>query len=191
MNERPETAERPVQRRGLHEHVEAFRLMLYSSNDGQEIETIWNSRDGVAPFVVVSRSGTHELRHVLWGGDPYAPHHVPNVGDRMIVTLGRENAERVARETARRFWNDPASGYQGQFASEGEAFDRIFAELSKPGAPTLANVTPEVQQALLQKRAEAAQRFQRHRLDAVQGIGPNVPPSSAAQVQLGGNPDAG
>jgi len=184
MSERPETAERPIAKRaGLHEHVEAFRLMLYSSQDGREIETIWNSRDGVTPFVVYSRDNSQELRHVLWGGDPYAPHHVPNVGDRMFVSLDPENAERVARETARRLWSDPASGYRGQFESEEQAFAMVFAELGKPGAPTLVTVTSETQQALLQKRSEAAQRFQRHRLDSVQGIGPNATTPSAAGVQ--------
>lgn len=185
MSERPETAERPIQKRaGIHEHVEALRLLLYSSEDGREIETIWNSRDGVAPFVVVSRDNSRELRHVLWGGDPYAPHHVPNVGDRIIVSIDQANAERIARETARRLWNDSRSGYQGQFESEEHAFAMIHAELSKPGSPTLVTVTLEVQQVLLQKRSEAAQLHQRRRLDAMQGIGPIPPTPSAPQVQL-------
>ncbi len=192
MSERPEVAERPIQKRaGLHEFVEAFRLMLYSSEDGREIEAIWNSRDGVTPYVVISRDNSRELRHVLWGGDPYAPHHVPNVGDRMIVTLDQANVERIARETARRLWSDPKSGYAGQFASEEDAFAMVHAELSKPGAPALVTATFEVQQALLQKRAEAAQRFQRQRLDAAQGIGPMSPPVSAGGVQLPGSAGRG
>lgn len=171
MTERPETAERPIQKpRGPHQHVEAFRLMLYSSADGEEIEAIWNSRDGVAPFVVVSRDNARELRHVLWGGDPYAPHHVPNVGDRMIVTVGPEHVERIARETARRLWSDKGSGYAGQFASEEHAYMAVRAEMEKKGAPTLVTVTLAIQQALLQKRSEAAQLFQRRRLDQVQGL---------------------
>lgn len=67
-----------------HQHAEAFVLMTYESDDGAERVTVWNSRDGVTPFVVTLPSG-REARHINWGGDVYAPDHQPADGDLVFI----------------------------------------------------------------------------------------------------------
>jgi len=40
-----------------YRHAGAFCLMTYRADDGTEEEQVWNSRDGVTPFVITLRSG--------------------------------------------------------------------------------------------------------------------------------------
>lgn len=64
-------------------HVEAFMLMRYRSDDGTTERVIWNSRDGVTPFVITLDGVT--MRHVEWTADRFAPDYVPS-DDEMIFT---------------------------------------------------------------------------------------------------------
>jgi len=57
--------------------------MTYRSDDGSETEQIWNSRDGVTPFVIRSRSGK-EMTHVNWQHDKPIPNHRLKHGDRFF-----------------------------------------------------------------------------------------------------------
>ena len=87
-------------------HGEAFCLMTYEADDGSEREIVWNSRDGVTPFVISLRSGK-PARHVDWHLDQQVPDHRPALGSRMFVDLTRERAEAAARRNAERWWDDP------------------------------------------------------------------------------------
>lgn len=77
-----------------HKHAEAFALMNYASDDGTERERIWNSRDGITPFVISSRTGKM-MSHVDWDKDAYAPEHKPKPGDRIFVKLTPERAREL------------------------------------------------------------------------------------------------
>lgn len=79
-----------------HQHAEAFLIMAYVSEDGRMQELIWNSRDGVTPFMVRSRDGKTMLQHVRMADEVYDPHHVPKPGDRVFVTLTKERARDIA-----------------------------------------------------------------------------------------------
>ena len=57
-----------------HAFNEAFMLMWYACECGHR-ERIWNSRDGVTPFVMACPSCGENLRHVDWQSDEYAPSH--------------------------------------------------------------------------------------------------------------------
>jgi hypothetical protein len=120
-----------------HRHAEAFCLMTYRTEDGAEIERIWNSRDGVTPFIVSSRDG-REMRHVEWSRDEYLPDRQPQAGERIFVDLTPEIAERHARERVERYWDDPEYPMSRMCATKDEA----IATLAKyePGAPTLITV---------------------------------------------------
>jgi len=64
------------------EEPEAFCLMLYAGKpDDDEGVTVWNSRNGRAPFVLPDGSGL-TLDPI---GALRAPLHVPNVGDPVFV----------------------------------------------------------------------------------------------------------
>ena len=81
-----------------YKHKEAFCLMRYESHNGFLIETLWNSRDGVTPFMITNHSGTVEMKHTHWNNDLRKPHHVPQVGDRIFITLTEPLAKKYAEE---------------------------------------------------------------------------------------------
>jgi hypothetical protein len=67
-----------------HRYGEAFKKMLYRSDDGTESEIVWNSRNGVTPFIITSKSGK-SLSHDEWDKDEHCPDYVPSVpGERFF-----------------------------------------------------------------------------------------------------------
>lgn len=45
-----------------HNHAEAFAVMRYASKDGSVTEKLWNSRDGVTPFTLMSKDDRVEMQ---------------------------------------------------------------------------------------------------------------------------------
>jgi hypothetical protein len=66
------------------DHPEGFCLMSYAGEDGHTKELLWNSRDGVTPFVIRSRDGA-DLSHVGFSDDLTVPGYLPAVGSRVFV----------------------------------------------------------------------------------------------------------
>jgi len=125
-----------------HVHGEAFQLMQYRADDGSETEWIWNSRDGVTPFIVTLRSGK-SATHVDWRNDRYAPDHKPQPGDRIFVDLTPERARESAQRNAERFWDDPRYPAKRSFASKADLVDALVKDYLTPGAPDLVEI-PEM-----------------------------------------------
>ena len=84
-----------------HNHLEAFCLMIYmcdghpqqqksrsairNTDDIKECyhtEVIWNSRDGVTPFMCYCPSCGGNMGHIAFGWDKYSPDHQLNFGQR-------------------------------------------------------------------------------------------------------------
>jgi hypothetical protein len=85
---------------GKHQHAEAFCLMWYACRCGHQ-ERIWNSRDGVTPFGTRCPSCNQPtLQHERWSEDAYAPDFKPAFGQRQWVSMTRERAEHLARDSA-------------------------------------------------------------------------------------------
>lgn len=85
-----------------YKHREAFCLMRYRSDDGTEEEIIWNSRDGVTPFVITLRSGK-QATHVNWNADFCNPRYEPKPDERIFVDLTQERAIEYARKNLQRW----------------------------------------------------------------------------------------
>lgn len=141
-----------------HDHVEAFRLMLYRDQAGNE-EWIWNSRDGVTPFALTSRQG-HEARHADWHRDRYLPDHVPQVGDRIFVDLTPGRARELRTAYVERWWDKPIHGecMSDRWPSKEQAITELAEadlKFGGGGAPDLIEVTEAVLNALLAARAAA------------------------------------
>ncbi len=84
MAGQPPTARQKTERG--HDHAEAFCVMKYRCGNCGTEERIWNSRDGVTPFIVsCSRCRTGRMEHVDWQYDSYEPDHIPRKGERMFV----------------------------------------------------------------------------------------------------------
>lgn len=120
-------------------YPEAFALLVYEGPDGQ-CETVWNSRDGIAPWQIATRDGEDSMsvRDELAGVDP---NYVPKPGERVIVDADPEERrnEEIARVTAN--WADYAPSFkmlQG-IRSLDEAIKRIRKK-SYAGAPRIVVV---------------------------------------------------
>lgn len=79
-----------------HDHPEAFCLMKYRADDGSVEELIWNSRDGVTPFVITMQNGKPGT-HINWHEDVYAPGHQLKPGERYFADLTPERALKYAQ----------------------------------------------------------------------------------------------
>lgn len=103
-----------------YQHAEAYCLMRYRDEVTGKIEVIWNSRDGVTPMGVRSRTGNMST-HVEWNLDRRDPYHVPEVGDRIFVTMTPLRARALAAQNVERHWNTGRVPMRECFGSKEEA----------------------------------------------------------------------
>ena len=121
-----------------YNHVEAFCLMEYATSDGTEREILWNSRDGVTPFVLHSRSG-REMQHVNFQNDICVPGHEPTDGQRVFVDATPELMRDQAVEFVNKHWDRDEMpmrdhGFLGPMGKDGavEHFIKTWCEPGKP-----------------------------------------------------------
>ena len=137
---------------GEHKHTEAFRLMKYLDETGTVFELIWNSRDGVTPFIVRAADGT-ELRHVDWRSDLYAPDYEPAIGQRIFVDMTEARAREIASRGVEHWWDHPEHAAKKSFTTKEELARILFEDVYWRGAPDLVVVTDEVLRGLEERRA--------------------------------------
>lgn len=126
--------ERIRMQNGGYLHGEAFCLMRYESEDKREVEYVWNGRDGVTPFVIMSRRGT-ALRHAAWRRDERIPDFVPQPGSRIFVDLTEDRAREIARKRVAAGWDDPRHPLADMFETRDEAIEAIAGDIYRPGEP--------------------------------------------------------
>lgn len=142
-------------------HPDAFKLLLYVSEDGTEEELIWNSRDGIAPLYVPSQQTDESLARVDRPGDIGVRNHVPQVGERIIVTLTEQRARVLAAQHLEKMWEYESSReyYQHQYASREEALAAIGTGMLRDcsgNAPDVITVTAGYIEELLEVRKRGA-----------------------------------
>lgn len=126
-----------------YQHAEAFCLMAYRSDDGTETELIWNSRDGVTPFVIALRSGK-QATHADWRSDRRVPDYAPPPGSRIFVDLTPERARELAERNVSRYLGNPdmRDMLLDQFGDRERAIEGLAASyLEQEGTPDLVEVT--------------------------------------------------
>lgn len=126
-------------------HREAFCLMKYATEDGSEVEWLWNSRDGVTPFCIHNRAGDKLMNHVHFEFDVRHIFYRPLPGERIFVDLTPEIARQWAERKVEQFWNHPEHSISGRFESREQAIAEFAQEYLKPGAPAVV-VVGELQQ---------------------------------------------
>lgn len=128
-----------------HLHAEAYCLMRYvADEDPGEVEVIWNSRDGVTPFVIALRSG-HSASHDF-EGDRYDRDYVPKPGERVFAAMTEELSVQVAERNYDRFAASGEPGIRRRLIELGDrrtAVRYLAAQYNTPGAPVLLAVTDE------------------------------------------------
>lgn len=90
-------------------HKEAFCLMLYECKRCGRSETLWNSRDGVTPFIIRCRHCNGDARHINWFMDECKPDHKPKVGQRIFVDMTKEKARELAKHLIKMFNDHPVA----------------------------------------------------------------------------------
>lgn len=139
------------QHRPQRQHGEGFCLMQYKDKVTGEIEILWNSRDGVTPFIIESRRG-NEAEHIDWRADKYAPDFKPAKGMRIFVDASpqHKHIRKSASDYVNKYWALDIGGGQkmkttltkesGAQMNKGEAIDFFITEWTKPGSPTIIEV---------------------------------------------------
>lgn len=124
------------------QHAEAFCHMHYLSDDRMEEAWIWNSRDGVTPFVITLPSGKTAV-HTSWNLDRFDPDHKPQPGELIFVDLTPENARIYARQNAERHVaSGTLTSYRPDLTQE-ELEEQLYESyIDTPGAPDLVRVGP-------------------------------------------------
>jgi len=77
-------------------HAEAFCLMTYQCESCGLREIVWNSRDGVTPFVIGCSKCKGLSQHVDWHYDICDPNHGATRGERIFVNITQEIAVEMA-----------------------------------------------------------------------------------------------
>lgn len=139
MNQQLNSSERK------YNHPEAFCLMKYATKDGTETEIIWNSRDGVTPFCIASKSGVEMQHDMRFFRHNRVPEHQPKPGDRIFVDLGAERARKLVTERVERYWEHPQYPMSRMYGSKEEAVEGLLrASEFAPDAPHLVEWTLEM-----------------------------------------------
>lgn len=125
-----------------YKHPEAFCLMKYQSEDGEEEEILWNSRDGVTPFFIGNKVGTKSMKHINWNEDVRAIGHKPQPGDRVFMDLSKEDNIAYTKVKVDELWEHEEFALKDQFESKEEAVESLTAGW-QPGSPCVRTVSKE------------------------------------------------
>jgi len=85
-----------------YNHAEAFAVMLYEGQVTKRIVTIWNSRDGVTPFLVDIDGEL--FQHIMWKADRCAPDHKLAPGELFFRDTSPEDAKQAATQVVDKCW---------------------------------------------------------------------------------------
>lgn len=89
-------------------YKEAFCIMEYHCKKCNKSELIWNSRDGVTPFIISCSSCGSEMRHINWHGDRRDVMHIPEKGERIFINMPEEVHLIYMRKRVNDFWDNPS-----------------------------------------------------------------------------------
>lgn len=141
-----------------YNHGEAFCLMSYACQECGHHIRIWNSRDGVTPFVVgcVQPNCEGDMHHINWHNDERFEFFVPPVGSYYFKDFSDiVKAEQVARKRV----ESNEELFEKQFpGKDKEEFIKELAEdiLGDGHGPTMEKVTYPVHTKFKARAQEAA-----------------------------------
>lgn len=110
-----------------HKHAEAFHLMQYQDEITGEIEWLWNSRDGVTPFMITSRRG-NTAQHIAWSEDKYLPNYVPKSGERIFVDATEQLVQTELQAYIDRHWDNLDCPMREMFGSKNAAYSDLLPD---------------------------------------------------------------
>lgn len=93
--------------------AEGFNLMLYRNEETGREEWLWNSRDGVTPFMIPDAEDGGDMKHDDWFRDTFSPFYIPPVGTRIFVDMTETRARALAARNAQHWWNEKSEDEDG------------------------------------------------------------------------------
>lgn len=120
-----------------YKHKEAFCVMEYASDDGRYREFLWNSRDGVTPFVITSRNGKVQMRHINWETDMCIEDHEPKPGSRIFVTATPELVKPEVVKYIDKHW---LGGLDQYYQNKEQAIEHFIKDWTRDGSPWIRTV---------------------------------------------------
>lgn len=119
-----------------YKHAEAFKLMRYASDDAIHQELLWNSRDGVTPFMIHDVTGQFELQHVAWRSDVRIERFLPPIGSRLFVDMSAARVRHISEEWCEHHWESVLKKY---FTSRSAAIESHIESFHE-GEPDIITV---------------------------------------------------
>lgn len=117
-----------------YDHAEAFCLMDYGCEDCKKIERLWNSRDGVTPFIIGCPSCGGAMRHINWNNDLCNPDYVPESGQRVFIDMTKEIDRIYKSIRVERFWENKDYPMSHVFKNKHEALSKLCEDF-REGEP--------------------------------------------------------
>jgi len=111
-----------------YQNAEAFCLMRYRCEKCNHVEVLWNSRDGVTPFVIGCVKCGKPAKHVDWKLDRRVPDYDPPKGSRIFVTMTSEEYLKSQTKRVEHFWKDDVHGFRSIYKTKLRA-NRAFVTL--------------------------------------------------------------
>lgn len=112
-------------------HKEAFCVMEYHCKKCNKSEFLWNSRDGVTPFILSCKDCKGEMRHINWQGDKREPWHIPKKGERIFITMPVEVHHIYIRKRIELYWENDQYPMKEHFQSKEEAFKSLSSSYTE------------------------------------------------------------
>jgi hypothetical protein len=132
----------------------AFCHLVYRAPNGEELR-IWNGRDGPVPNRLLLPSGIEA--DLVMGPTLRAPAYVPEVGERIFVSLHPERAVYIAAAKVEEFWGDKVHPLAALYASKDDAVEALArVGFGQGNAPDLIEVTPFLRAKYLRGGADVA-----------------------------------
>lgn len=89
-----------------YKHPEAYCLMLYRCEKCGKLETLWNSRDGVTPFMIGCPKCGGWMKHICWNMDRQQRDYKPSVGQRIFIDMTDDMKQETAKKMLQRIRAD-------------------------------------------------------------------------------------
>lgn len=114
------------------EYSEGFCLMEYYADDGLCRCNIWNSRDGVTPFIVHCPIKNKECSHTNSGNDLRISNYTPYPGQLVFIDLTDAKLCEYKTRQIEAQWKD---NMETRFSSKEEALELLTKDAYQEGAP--------------------------------------------------------
>jgi len=122
-----------------YNHKEAFCLMSYKCEKCHDVEILWNSRDGVTPFIIGCTKCNGSMKHILWVFDKCVPNYRPEKGMRIFKSHTLESYKKGAKEYAQNLWDKNIHGARERYKSAEELY-KVVSNDFQEGQPYVHKV---------------------------------------------------